>query len=78
MIEWADKVRHLANFIDTTYYTDYIKCIAKKSYFIGYANKLKGNYGKMTHNVLINLLKSYWSQDCSLVQIRGGGGSSAS
>ena len=47
--------RHLGNFIDTTY-PDYIDCIAKTSSFIGYVNKLEVNYGKMTHNVLINLL----------------------
>ena len=57
-LEWTDKVRHLGNFIDTTC-TDYIDCITKKSYFIGYVNKLKVNLGKMTHNVLINLFKSY-------------------
>ena len=32
MLEWTDKVRHLGNFIDTTC-TDYIDCIANKSYF---------------------------------------------
>ena len=52
MLEWTNKVHHLDNFIDTTY-TDYIDCIANKSYFIGYVNKLKVNFGKMTHNVLI-------------------------
>ena len=57
-LEWTDKIRHLGNFIDTTC-TDYIDCITKKSYFIGYINKLKVNFGKMTHNVLINLFKSY-------------------
>ena len=30
-----------------------------KSYFIGYVNKLRVNYGEITHNVLINLYKSY-------------------
>ena len=57
-LEWTDKVCHLGNFIDTTC-TDYIDCIVKKSYFIGYVNKFKVNFGKMTHNVLINLFKSY-------------------
>ena len=57
-LEWTDKIRHLGNFIDTTC-TDYIDCITEKSYFIGYVNKLKVNFGKMTHNVLINLFKSY-------------------
>ena len=28
--------------------TDYIDCIAKKSYFIGLVNKLKVTYGKIT------------------------------
>ena len=56
MLEWTDKVRHLGNFIDTTC-TDYIDCITKKSYFIGYVNKLKVNFGKITHNVRINLFK---------------------
>ena len=37
MLKWTDKVRHLGNFIDTTC-TDYIYCITKKSYFIGYVN----------------------------------------
>ena len=50
---WTDKVHHLGNFIDTTC-SDYIDCTTKKSYFIGYVNKLKVNFGKMTHNVLIN------------------------
>ena len=54
---WTDKVRHLGNFIDTTC-TDYIDCLTKKSYVIGCVNKLKVNFGKMTHNVLINLFKS--------------------
>ena len=58
--EWTDKVRHLGNVIDTTC-TDYIDCITKKSYFIGYVNKLKVNFGKMIHNILINLFKSYFS-----------------
>ena len=40
-------------FIDTTC-TDYKDCITKKSHFIGYVNKLKVNFGKMAHNVLIN------------------------
>ena len=57
MLERTDKVRHLGNFMDNTC-TDYIDCIAKKSYF-----KLKVNFGKMTHkcvhNLLINLFKSY-------------------
>ena len=53
MLEWTEKVRHLGNFIDTAC-TDYIHCIVKKSHFIGYVNKLKVNYRKMTHNVLIN------------------------
>ena len=53
MREWTDKVRHLGNFIDTTC-NDYIDCIAKKSYCIGYVNKLKVNFDKMTHTVLIN------------------------
>ena len=57
-LERTDKVRHLGNFIDTTC-TYYIACIVKKSHFIGYVNKLKVNFGKMTHNVLINLFKSY-------------------
>ena len=57
-LEWTDKVRHLGNFIDTTC-TDYIYCIVKKSHFIGYVNTLQVNFGKMTHNVLINLFKSY-------------------
>ena len=57
-LKWTDKVRHLGNFIDTTC-IDYIDCITKKSYFIGYVNKLKVNFCKMTHNVLINLFKSY-------------------
>ena len=57
-LEWTDTVRHLGNFIDTTC-TDYIDCIVKKSYFIGYVNKLEVNFGKMTHNVLIYLFKSY-------------------
>ena len=57
MLEWPDKVRHVGNFIDTTC-TDYIDCIANKSYFNGYVNKLKPNFEKMTHNVLINLFKS--------------------
>ena len=57
-LEWTDKVRHLGNFIDTTC-TDYIDCIVKKSHFIGYVNKLKVHFGKTTHNVLINLFKSY-------------------
>ena len=53
MLVWTDKVRHLCNFIDAIC-TDYIDCIAKKSYLIGYVNKLNVNYGKMTYNVLIN------------------------
>ena len=53
MIERTDKVRHLVNFIDITC-TDCIDCIAKMFYFIGYVKKLKVNFGKMTHNVLIN------------------------
>ena len=48
-LEWTDKVRHLGNFIETTC-TDYVDCIVKKSHFIGYVNKLKVNFGKMTHN----------------------------
>ena len=36
-LEWTVKVRHLGNFIDTTC-TEYIDCIAKKSYFIAYVN----------------------------------------
>ena len=48
--EWTD---HLGNFIGTIC-TDYIDCITKKSYFIGYVNKLKVNFGKMTHDMLIN------------------------
>ena len=55
-LEWTDKVRHLGNFIDTTC-SDYIDSIVKKSHFIGYVNKLKVNFGKMTLNVLINVLK---------------------
>ena len=58
MLEWTDKVYHLGNYIATTC-ADYIDCIAKKSSFIGYVNKLKVNYWKMTHNVLIYLFKSY-------------------
>ena len=58
MLEWTDKVRHLGNFNDTAC-TDYIDCIVKKSHFIGYVNKLKVNFGKMTHNVIINIFKSY-------------------
>ena len=50
MLKWTAKVRHLGHFIDTTC-IDYIE---NKSYFIGYVNKLKVNYGKITHNVLIN------------------------
>ena len=57
-LEWTDQALHLGNFIDTTC-TDYIDCIVKKSQFIGYVNKLKVNFAKMTHNVLINLFKSY-------------------
>ena len=58
MLEWTDKVCHLGNIIYTTC-TDYIYCIAKKPHFIGYVNKLKVNFGKVTHNVLINSFKSY-------------------
>ena len=47
MLEWTEKVGHIGNFIDPTC-TDYIDCIAKRSYFIGYVNKLKVNFGKMT------------------------------
>ena len=36
-----------------------IYCRANKSYCIGSVNKLKINYGKMTHNLLINIFKSY-------------------
>ena len=58
MLEWTDKLRHPGNCIDTTC-SDYIDCIANKSYCNGYVNKLKVNYGKMTHNARINLFKSY-------------------
>ena len=58
-LEWTDKVRHLGNFIDTTC-TDYIDCIVKTSHFICYITKLKVNFGKMTHNIQINLFKSYY------------------
>ena len=58
MLEWTDIVRHLGNFIDSKC-TDFIDCIAKKSHFIGYVNELKVNFWNMTHNVLINLFKSY-------------------
>ena len=44
--------------MDTTC-TYYIYCIAKKSHLIGYVNKLKVNFVKMTHNAIINLFKSY-------------------
>ena len=47
MLEWTAKVGHIGNFIDPTC-TDYIDCIAKRSHFIGYVNKLKVNFGKMT------------------------------
>ena len=42
--ELTDKVRHLGNFIDTTC-TDYIDCITKMSYFIGYV-KQGESYGE--------------------------------
>ena len=55
MLEWMDKGRHLDNVLDTTC-TDYIDCIAKRYYFIGYVNNLKVNYGELKKITLLLIL----------------------
>ena len=58
VLKWVDKVKHLGNYMnkDCNEVTD---CDFKKSLFIGYVNKLQGNFGKMQPSILISLFKSY-------------------
>ena len=55
---WKDNVRHLGNFVDSTY-NDNFDCNANKSLFIAYFNKMMANYSCLQPTVLNNLFKSY-------------------
>ena len=52
------KAKHLGNYMnkDCNEVTD---CNFKKSLFIGYVHKLRGNFSKMQLSTLISLFKSY-------------------
>ena len=51
-------VVHLGNYVNSACNDD-VDCNIKKSFFIGYVNKLMANYGRLQTSVLINLFKSY-------------------
>ena len=58
IIEWADNVRHIGNFVDATL-SDSVDCRYKRSMFIGYVNKLISKFGHLQPNVLLNLFNTY-------------------
>ena len=58
IIEWADNVRHLGNFVDATL-SDSVDCRYKRSMFIGYVNKLISKFGHLQPKVLLNLFNTY-------------------
>ena len=58
IIEWADNVRHLGNFVDATL-SDSVDCRYKRSMFIGYVNKLISKFGYLQPKVLLNLFNTY-------------------
>ena len=62
IIEWADNVRHLGNFIDATL-SDSVDYIYKRSMFIGYVNKLISKFGHLQPKVLLNLTDTYCFMD---------------
>ena len=51
---WTDNVVHLGNYVNSACNDD-VDCNIKKSFFIGYVNKLMANYGRLQTSVLINL-----------------------
>ena len=59
IIEWADNVRYLGNFVDVTL-SDSLDCRCKRSMFIGYVNKLISKFGHLQPKVLLNLFNTYW------------------
>ena len=58
IIEWADNVRHLGNFVDATL-SDPVDCRYKRSMFIGYVNKFISKFEHLQPNVLLNLFNTY-------------------
>ena len=59
IIEWADNVRHLGNFVDATL-SDSVDCRFKRSMFIGYVNKLISKFAHLQPKLLLNLFNTYW------------------
>ena len=58
IIEWADNVRHLGNFVDVTL-SDSLACRYKRSMSLGYVNKLISKFGHMQPKVVLNLFNTY-------------------
>ena len=58
IIEWADNVRHLGNFVDAAL-SDSLDCRYQRSMFIGYVNKLISRFGHLQPKVLLNLFNTY-------------------
>ena len=50
IIEWADNVRHLGNFVDATL-SESLDCRYNRSMFIGYVNKLISKFGHLQPKV---------------------------
>ena len=58
IIEWADNVRHLGNFVVVTL-SDSVDCRYKRSMFNGYVNKFISKFGHLQPKVLLNLFNTY-------------------
>ena len=59
-VPWKDEAKHLGNIISCDM-SDAKDCIYKRSQFIGYVNKLLGNYEHIPNDVLCRLFSIYWS-----------------
>jgi hypothetical protein len=60
LIKWVNSVKHLGNTVCNDL-SDTVDCNNKRSIFIGYVNKLIGNYGKLHWQILYKLFRSYCS-----------------
>ena len=58
IIKWVDQVRHLGNYVSNNL-SDNQDCNIKCATFINSVNKLVGNYGNVSHDVLNRLFNVY-------------------